>query len=128
MYIYGLGSMVTTFVTVGTRSALTKIVGKEDVGKCFAVIGCVAALTSFITPLYQVVYINSFDYHLGLAYCIVATLVVINIFNSGYAYFHVRSVKKKAGGIFFETATGGKSKEEMELEKLPKDSHSVERL
>jgi hypothetical protein len=124
LYIYGLGSLFTSFITVCIRSTLIKIVGKASVGKCFAVIGAVAAISSFIQPLFQVVWSNrycfidtvickhkqenvkqlnySLDWHPGLTYCIVATLVIINTCIAIYAFLHVRMVKSKHGRFMVE--------------------------
>jgi hypothetical protein len=123
LYIYGMGGMFTSFVTVCTRSTLTKIVGKYSVGKCFAVIGSVGAISSFVQPLYQVVWVNryclltvvcknmqenvkhpnySLDWHPGLVYCITATLVIITTCIAIYAFLHVRMVKSKHGGFMDE--------------------------
>ncbi len=95
LYLYGVGNTISLFITICTRAALTKIVGKKDVGKAFAVIGSVAAVANFIAPLYNVVYNLSLDGYLGTAYCIVAGLVAVNICTSGYAYFHMRWARGK---------------------------------
>ncbi len=57
--------MFSDVTTVGIRSALSKIVGETDVGKVFACVGAIQAAVGLISPIYNLIYIATYEWHEG---------------------------------------------------------------
>ena len=84
LYLAKFLTMFSDVTTIGIRSALTKIVGSGDVGKIFACVALVQAGSGLISPLYNIIYLNTLEWHVGFIYCINEILLIIMITASCY--------------------------------------------
>lgn len=94
MWLARVLSMFSDVTTIGVRAALTKIVGGNDVGKIFACIGVVQAGAGFISPLYNIIYLNTLDWHFGLIYCLNEVILIFMVTGAFYAGLKIRWYNK----------------------------------
>jgi len=95
LYLANFFKMFSDVVTVGIRSALTKIVGERDVGKVFACVGAIQALVGLVSPVYQLIYRATYDWHLGFVYCISCTILSLMLALTIYVFFFLKRYEKK---------------------------------
>jgi len=75
------------------RSSMSKIVGSGEVGKVFAAMGSIKALTGFAAPVFNYIYIQTLDTYVGSVFLVMAALYTINIALTLYVWVVLRKVK-----------------------------------
>lgn len=123
LYLANLLKMFSDATTVTIRATLTKIVGPLDVGKVFACVAAVQALSDLASPLYNIVYIASIEWHLGMTYCISATLLMVMLVVCTYTFFFLKNFEKKHGNFSSKTDLDGRPKIDEEISICDKPSN-----
>ena len=95
LYLQKILDSFNDSVTLGIRAALTKLVGGQDVGKVFACVGVVQAGSGFISPLYNLIYLETLDWHPGMPYCVAEMLLIFLIALSLYCWFKIKRFNSK---------------------------------
>ena len=90
LYLAGFFTMLHDGATLGIRVTLTKLVEPDEVGKVFACIGALQAGINLISPLYNLIYAATLEWHLGFVYCLSETLLVGMIIAAMYSYFYIK--------------------------------------
>jgi hypothetical protein len=71
------------------------LVGADDIGKVFACIGALQTSVSLISPLYNLMYVATLEWHLGFVYCFSETILLVMIAVAAYTYFYIRKYGPK---------------------------------
>ncbi len=95
LYLANFLRMFSDVVTVGIRSALTKIVGEKDVGKVFACVGAIQAFVGLVSPIYQKIYSATYEWHLGFVYCVSCSLLLLMLTLTLYVFWFMKRNEKR---------------------------------
>jgi len=97
IYLYGIVvcALFDWLCTQPLRSSMTKLVGPGDVGKVFACVGSLQAITGFASPLYNLLYISTMDTFIGTVYAISAGVFGLQLLLLGYINFFLKKKEKK---------------------------------
>ena len=95
LYLFGFFQCFSDFNTVAVRSAMTKVVGPNEVGRIFACVGISGAVVQLIKPMYEKIYSATLDWYFGFVYCISDMITLTLMAMAVYIYFFMRHVGKK---------------------------------
>ena len=75
----------------------------------FACVGAIQALVGLISPVYQLIYRATYDWHLGFVYCISCTILILMLTLTLYVFFFLKRYEKKlkAAKLVQDQADGG---------------------
>ena len=91
LYLASLLSMLRDLITLGIRSSVSKMVGSDDVGKVFACIGAVKAIAQLFSPIYNLLYLATFDWYIGFVFCLSETMFLAMLAITIMCYFLIKS-------------------------------------
>ena len=95
LYLYSCFSIFKGYISLGTRSGLSKLVDESDVGKVLSLISCVNGLLNMIGPTYNIVYVETLDWHPGFIYCVASVFLVYEMSVALYVGFFLRKHRRK---------------------------------
>ena len=61
----------------------------------FACVGAIQALVGLVSPVYQLIYRATYDWHLGFVYCISCTILSLMLALTIYVFFFLKRYEKK---------------------------------
>ncbi|XP_059088745.1 uncharacterized protein LOC131884867 [Tigriopus californicus] len=128
LYLANLLKMFSDATTVAIRATLTKIVGTLDVGKVFACVAAVQALSDLASPLYNIVYIASIDWHLGMSFCISATLLLVMLVVCIYANFFLKQYEQKYGPFSTTTHKNNQANMDVDVSKWDDKNEEIQKF
>ena len=70
MYIALVGSMLRTSLTVAARATVSKLVDSSETGAIFSLFAFAQAFNFLISPLINLIYVETLEWHEGFVYCI----------------------------------------------------------
>ena len=65
------------FFFIPRRSSLASLVDRGEVGSIFAAIAVVQAVSSCLSHLYQMIFVETITWHMGFVYCLNATFFLV---------------------------------------------------
>ena len=61
----------------------------------FACVGAIQALTGLLSPVYQLIYHQTYQWHVGFVYCISCTILSLMLTLTFYVYVYLKNHEKK---------------------------------
>ena len=83
----------------------------------FACIGAVQAVISFISPIYQIIYRETYDWHKGFVYCVSCTLLAFMFFLTLYVNLFMKNHSKKVKKTISDNEKQEVAQEPIEMKK-----------
>jgi len=98
LFLSSAFNMFHSLTTTTVRSALSKIIVADDIGKIFASVACTQSLIGFLTPTYNLIYEASSSFYIGTVYIVSCGILVIMLCLVVYCiwFWKVLDKRKKA--------------------------------
>ena len=70
------------------------IPNSQNLFQVFACVGAIQALVGLVSPVYQLIYHATLDWHVGFVYCISCTILSLMLVLTFYVFFFLKRYEK----------------------------------